>query len=117
MAVTTVRIFQEAEVKCFHCGGSVGLIRRERTEPPAPASFLSAVTAEPAPFRRITDIHCHRCGGSTFADEFFTRHALVVVEGAPPAKRGRGRPPKQINATTAAFLSSSAARPAVIGAH
>lgn len=107
MPVTTVRVYAEADVKCFHCGQLVGLVRRDRAPVPTAPAFVPTGATQAQPVRTLSEIHCGRCGGPTFLDEVQVRHALQLVESSEqPAKRKRGRPPKQLSASTAQLVAA-----------
>ena len=95
MTTTALRIFIEADVKCFHCGqtgGSDPQEQRALSDPVAPLSptgqptrCLSLGFEYPLPTLRR----------SSYVDEFQTRYEFPPVEFSDEAPR-RGRPPKRL---------------------
>ena len=86
----------EAEVKCLNCGHVAGLLRREL--PPAgpvvfPAVFQDSAHGAPATVRSLAGLHCTRCGGSLYTDEY--REIAVHPHPSLLEKPRRGRPPKR----------------------
>ncbi|MFN0073145.1 MAG: hypothetical protein ACKVVP_16810 [Chloroflexota bacterium] len=107
MLATSVRVYAEADVKCFHCGYLVGLVRRDRAPVPTAPAFFPTGAATPEPVRKLSDIHCGRCCGPTFLDEVQVRHAVQLVgTDDEPVRRKRGRPPKHLTSATAERVTS-----------
>jgi hypothetical protein len=86
--------YLEAEVKCYHCGHISGVLRRDR-EARGPAVFLASGGAPAVAVRSLTALHCARCQGSVYTDEFDVRYVYPKVEFTDEAPR-RGRPPKRL---------------------
>jgi hypothetical protein len=95
MTTTALRIFIEADVKCFHCGQQVGVTRKNKEPFPSRSTFVAAGSTDEVPFANLAKIHCPRCGGPSYVDEFQTRYEFPPVEFTDEAPR-RGRPPKRL---------------------
>ena len=87
--------FLEAEVKCYHCGHSSGILRRQRGVPNAPTVFLGKQDSPPIAVRNLTALRCSRCRGSVYTDEFDVRYLYPKVDFLADQPR-RGRPPKKL---------------------
>ena len=97
MSNTPIRVFVEADVKCFHCGQIVGVTRSDRGEPRARSTFLATGATDEVALRRLGDVRCPRCGGPTYLDEFQTRYELGHIDfndDVDDERPRRGRPPK-----------------------
>lgn len=95
MTTTAIRIFIEADVKCFHCGQLVGVTRRNKEPQTGQTTFIAAGSTDEAPMKTLANVHCARCGGPSYVDEFQTRYEFPPVEFTDEAPR-RGRPPKRL---------------------
>lgn len=95
MTGTVVRVYVEADVKCFHCGHLVGVTRQSREPDAHGATFISAGSTAEVRLRRLADVHCPRCGGPSYVDDFQTRYEFPPVDFTDDAPR-RGRPPKRL---------------------
>ncbi|MFN8523294.1 MAG: hypothetical protein U0821_09345 [Chloroflexota bacterium] len=89
-----VRVFQEADVKCYHCGHTSGTIRRDQ-EAGAPSRFKPAGSDTEITMGPRALVQCARCGGPTFFDSFETRQEWGRVDFLEDRPR-RGRPPKAL---------------------
>ena len=87
--------YLEAEVRCLHCGHTSGVLRRKQDIPLAPAFFQNGDSGESVPVRQLTDLHCARCQGSVYTDEFEVRYVYPKVDFFDDRPR-RGRPPKRL---------------------
>lgn len=94
MTSTALRVYVEADVKCFHCGQLVGATRQYRKPDQAGSTFIAAGAATEVALARLSDVHCPRCGGPTYVDDFQTRYELPAVDFADEPAPRRGRPPR-----------------------
>ncbi len=82
----------EADVRCYHCGHSAGVLRR-RPDPSAPSMlFRRHADGAYVLLRTLTTVRCPRCTGSVFAEEFESRFHYRPELDRPDGPR-RGRPP------------------------
>ena len=88
--------YLEAEVHCFHCGHTSGVIRRDQGTPRAQPYFHPAEGAEPVAINSLTALRCARCAGSVYTDEFEVRYVYPQVEFFDEDRPRRGRPPKRL---------------------
>lgn len=88
--------YLEAEVHCFHCGHTTGVIRRDQGEPRAQTFFHAAEGGEPAVVKSLTALRCARCGGSVYTDDFEVRYIYPKVDLFEDDRPRRGRPPKRL---------------------
>lgn len=95
MSRYAVASYLEAEVKCYHCGHTAGVIRKAQGVPNAPVVFHANDGSEPAPIKSLTELRCARCGGSVYTDEFDVRYVYPKVDFLEDRPR-RGRPPKRL---------------------
>ncbi|MFN0071365.1 MAG: hypothetical protein ACKVVP_07745 [Chloroflexota bacterium] len=95
MTTTALRTFIEADVKCFHCGQMVGVTRQNKEPAPARSTFIAAGSTVEVTLKRLASLHCPRCGGPSYVDEFQTRYEFPPIEFNDEAPR-RGRPPKRL---------------------
>ena len=58
--------YLEADISCFHCGDTVGLIRRAHGVPGAPTLYLDPARGVRGIVKRLTDLHCARCRGPVY---------------------------------------------------
>jgi hypothetical protein len=96
MSRYAIASFLEAEVKCYHCGHTSGVIRREQGVPRAPAMFQNADGGPAVAVKSLTALRCTRCQGSVFIDEFDVRYDYPKVEFLDDERPRRGRPPKRL---------------------
>jgi ribosomal protein L37E len=89
----TARVYLEAEVKCYLCGHSSGRVRKDRGENGTRLSFVRSGADVEQPIGGKTQIHCARCGGPTYFDEFELKTLWKKVDFLEDRPR-RGRPPK-----------------------
>ena len=95
MTTAPVRVYVEADVKCYHCGHTSGVVRTDRGPANPRTTFLALGTSVETPIGPKQNVKCLRCGGPTYFDEFEQRHEyapLVIDEDRPR----RGRPPKRL---------------------
>ena len=95
MSRYAIASYLEADVKCYHCGHTSGVLRRDQDTPRAATTFQSADGGPAVVVRSLTDLHCSRCGGSVFTDEFDVRYVYPKVDFLDERPR-RGRPPKRL---------------------
>lgn len=95
MTSTAIRVYVEADVKCFHCGQLVGATRQYRKPDLRGSTFVAAGAREEVSLTRLSDVHCPRCGGPTFVDDFQTRYEFPTVEFVDEPAPRRGRPPRR----------------------
>jgi hypothetical protein len=88
-----VRRFFEAEVKCYHCGSNVGLIRRENAPGFQPTFFQARGNAGVRVVRSLASLRCARCAGSLYTEELDLVHRYDP-RADPIERPRRGRPPK-----------------------
>jgi hypothetical protein len=110
MSRYAVASYLEAEVKCYHCGHTSGVLRRMQSSPNAPTVFQSADGTPAVVVRSLTDLHCQRCQGSVFTDEFETRYVYPKVDFLDEDRPRRGRPPKRLVELRRAREEAEAAR-------
>jgi hypothetical protein len=110
MSRYAVASYLEAEVKCYHCGHTSGVLRRMQSSPNAPTVFQSADGSPAVVVRSLTDLHCERCQGSVFTDEFETRYVYPKVDFLDEDRPRRGRPPKRLVELRRAREEAEAAR-------
>ena len=58
--------YLEADISCYHCGDTVGLLRRVNGTPGAPMIFLDRAHGGQSVVRRLTDLRCARCRGPLY---------------------------------------------------
>jgi hypothetical protein len=89
MAASQERVYLAVDVRCYHCGRTVGLARFEREAALRPPTFTATGRASPMRLRRLTEVHCPACGGPTFLDEMETRRELPHADKWPtqPSRR------------------------------
>jgi hypothetical protein len=90
-----VAAYVEAEVKCYHCGHTSGVIRQDRGVPTPPTVFVNADGGPEVRLKSLTELRCTRCQGSVFTDEFEVRYVYPKVDFLDERPR-RGRPPKRL---------------------
>jgi hypothetical protein len=90
MSRDVIASYLEAEVRCYHCGRSFGLLRRACDGTLGPTTLLTHHGGAPAAMRRLTDLRCASCHGPVYAEPFEVRHEFSIA----PVVRGqrRGRP-------------------------
>lgn len=95
MSQQALASYYEAEVRCYHCGHTSGVVRRDRSGPGAVMMYQAGSVGEPVPVRGLTDLRCARCHGSVYTDEFEVRYVYPKVDFFEDRPR-RGRPPKRL---------------------
>jgi hypothetical protein len=96
MSRYAISSYLEAEVRCFHCGHTSGVIRRDQGEPRARTYFHPADGAQATEVTSLTQLRCARCAGSVFTDELETRYVYPKVDFLDDDRPRRGRPPKRL---------------------
>ncbi|MCC7371797.1 MAG: hypothetical protein IT306_25490 [Chloroflexi bacterium] len=91
----TIRIFQEADVTCYHCGNVSGVARIDRGAPNSAMTYLARGSESEVPLTDRRLIRCARCNGPTFFDAFQNR-SLMQTAGLFDDQPRRGRPPKRL---------------------
>jgi hypothetical protein len=86
--------YLEAEVHCYHCGHTPGVLRRVQGVPNAPTVFQRQ-EGEASRIRSLTELRCTRCNGSVYTDDFEVRYVYPKVDFTDDRPR-RGRPPKRL---------------------
>jgi endogenous inhibitor of DNA gyrase (YacG/DUF329 family) len=90
VAATQEQVYLMADVRCYHCGRTVGIARFHRKVAPTLPTFTAIGRATPMRLRRLTEVHCPRCGGPTFFDETETRREF------PRARERSARPSRGV---------------------
>jgi hypothetical protein len=96
MSRYAISSYLEAEVHCYHCGHTSGVIRREQGDPGAKTFFHAADGGDPIEVRTLTTLRCARCHGSVFTDEFEVRYVYPKIDFLDDDRPRRGRPPKRL---------------------
>ncbi|MCC6178079.1 MAG: hypothetical protein IT305_22485 [Chloroflexi bacterium] len=91
----TIRVFQEADVTCYHCGFVSGVARIDRGAPSTAMTFLERGSDVETPLRDRKVLRCTRCKGPTYFDEFQSR-TQMSTSGLFDDQPRRGRPPKRL---------------------
>lgn len=92
----TIASYLEAEVRCYHCGHTSGVIRRPRGAPGSPTTYQTNGAGTSVPVRSLTEIRCARCQGSVYTDEFEVRYIYPKIDFLDDDRPRRGRPPKRL---------------------
>ena len=90
-----VRIYVEADVKCYHCGHTSGVVRVDRGVANAVPTFKPVGSDTETPIQQRTALKCLRCQGPTFFEEFELRREFAKTDFLEDRPR-RGRPPKRL---------------------
>jgi hypothetical protein len=90
-----VRIYLEADVKCYMCGHVSGVLRVDRGASGAPTTFKPAGSDVETVIGSRAGLRCLRCQGPTFTDEFEQRREYPKTDFLDDRPR-RGRPPKRL---------------------
>jgi hypothetical protein len=87
--------YLEADVRCYHCGQSVGVLRRATKGSAAVRAFRRHADGAWIVVRALASLRCDRCAGPLFAEPFMERYLyrLDLDRDRP----GRGRPRKRLN--------------------
>jgi hypothetical protein len=96
MSRYAVASYLEAEVKCYHCGHTSGVLRRMQDSPKAPTVYQSTDGTPAKVVRSLTDLRCERCHGSVYTDDFEVRYVYPKVDFLDEDRPRRGRPPKRL---------------------
>ena len=96
MSRYAIASYLEAEVHCFHCGHTSGVIRKDQGVPGAKTYFHPADGNAPVAIGSLTALRCARCAGSVFTDDFEVRYVYPKVEFFDEDRPRRGRPPKRL---------------------
>ena len=86
--------YLEAEVHCFHCGHTPGVLSTPRGVP-APRTTFRSVDGSEQTVSSLTQLRCDRCQGSVYTDDFEVRYVYPQVDFLEDRPR-RGRPPKRL---------------------
>lgn len=90
-----VRVYTEADVKCYHCGHTSGVVRVDRGVEKATPKFVAAGSEAETPIQSRASLRCLRCKGSTYFDEVVQKQEYPTVDFLEDRPR-RGRPPKRL---------------------
>lgn len=90
-----IRTFLEADVNCYHCGQTSGVVRSDGVTGTPSITFKPHGSDAETPIRRGERIKCVRCQGPTFFDAFEQRVEYARVDFLEDRPR-RGRPPKRL---------------------
>ena len=90
-----VRVYLEADVKCYHCGHISGSARVDRGVANPITTFKPIGSDVETPIENRAKLRCLRCGGPTYTDEFEVRREFAAVDFLEDRPR-RGRPPKRL---------------------
>ena len=87
--------YLEADVRCYHCGQSVGVLRRATGSSPAAGAFRRHADGAWIVVRALTCLHCDQCAGPLYAEPFVEhdRHRPDLDQDRPR----RGHPRKRMN--------------------
>lgn len=88
--------YLEAEVRCYHCGHTSGVIRRDQGAPGAPTVFHGAEDDRAITIRSLAELRCARCRGSVYIEEFEKRYVYPKIDFLDDERPRRGRPPKRL---------------------
>ena len=91
----TIRMFQEADVTCYHCGNVSGVARIDRGAPSTAMTYLANGSDTEVPIRDRKQLRCGRCDGPTYFDAFQSRTQMLTA-GLFDDQPRRGRPPKRL---------------------
>jgi hypothetical protein len=86
--------FLEADVKCYLCGATAGVLRREDAVGCTTIQFQCNGGSQTI-VESLTGLRCDRCYGSLYADEVEITYYHPFAE-EPLERPRRGRPPKQL---------------------
>jgi hypothetical protein len=81
----------EADISCYHCGDTVGLLRRAYGVAGAPTWYLGPARGIPAVVKRLTDLRCARCRGPVYPSTLELRRDDRPV-GLRRVRQGHGCP-------------------------
>jgi hypothetical protein len=90
--------YLEADVRCYHCGQSVGVLRRATGSSAAVRAFRRHADGAWIVVRALTSLRCDRCAGPLYAEQiveqYLYRPDLDQDRPRPgrPRKRLNGRP-------------------------
>jgi hypothetical protein len=96
MSRNSIGSYLEAEVRCYHCGHTSGVIQRSQDVLEAPIVFKSADGETTVNIRNLAELRCARCRGSVYIEEFETRYVYPKVDFLDEDRPRRGRPPKRL---------------------
>ena len=65
--------YLEADLSCYHCGDTVGLLRRPYGVPGAPTLYLDPARGVRAVVKCLADLRCARCRGPVYPSSIETR--------------------------------------------
>ena len=87
--------YLEADVRCYHCGQWVGVLRRATGSSAAARAFRRHADGAWIVVRALASLRCDRCDGPLYAEPFMEqfRYRLALDQDRPC----RGRPRKQLN--------------------
>jgi hypothetical protein len=93
MSREKARRFLEADVKCYHCGRTVGAVRREDGQ--ERSTFQLGRSGPETAVSSLTDLRCPSCQGPLFTDEIQVVYDYPILRDLFEPPR-RGRPPKRL---------------------
>ena len=93
MSRDVIATYLEADVRCYHCGHSSGILRRPCAAPRAPTLFRDHAGSIRVIVKCLTDLRCARCRGPVYADAPEVRYGYAPVDPEHAHSR-RGRPPR-----------------------
>jgi hypothetical protein len=94
MAPNTTLRFVEAEVKCYHCGMTAGVLRREDGVTKSPLTFRAGRGQSDMMVSGLTALRCTQCHGPLFTDSVEIVYEYPLAD-EPFERPRRGRPPKR----------------------
>ena len=92
MSGSPITRYLEADVRCYLCGDSVGLLRRRPETGPTGMVLRRYTDGAYCLLRTPVAIRCPRCTGSVFAEAFEPRYRYHPERDQADRPR-RGRPP------------------------
>jgi hypothetical protein len=90
MGSAIVKYF-EAEVRCYHCGETAGVLRRTAGSRAAVEAFRRQADGAWIVLRALTTLRCTRCAGPLFAEEVQERYRYRRELDQDIPRRGRPR--------------------------
>ncbi len=90
MSGSPISRYLEADVRCYHCGHSAGVVRCRPGSAVVGMVFRRHEDGAHAVLRKLSALRCPRCAGSVFAEEFESRFRYhPELETAEQPRRGR----------------------------
>ena len=86
--------YLEADVRCYHCGQTAGVLRRPTGSRATVEAFRRHADGAWIVLRTLTSLRCDRCAGPLFAEEVLERYRYrpELDEDRPRPGRPRKHP-------------------------